>query len=87
MGGDAGKGAAAGAAVGAMAGDFGAEKSAGSKLLHNNRNKLKRRPPFRPGISARWPRVCRGAATPSTDEQLVEIFSFAVIQAKRLPKS
>src|SRR6516225_5970336 len=67
--------------------DFGAETSAGSKLLHNDRNKLRRRPRFRPDISARWPRVCKDADTPSIDEQPGEILLFAVIQAKRPCKS
>jgi hypothetical protein len=69
IGGNAGKGAAALAPPSTpWRADFGAETIAGSKLLHNNSNKLKRRPQFRPGISARWLRVCRGAATRSTDE-------------------
>jgi hypothetical protein len=50
--------------------DFGAETSAGSKLLRNNSNKLRRRPQLRPGISARWLRVCRDAVTPSIDRNM-----------------
>lgn len=67
--------------------DFDAETSAGSKLLHNNSNKLKRRPRFRPGISARWLRACKDAGIPSIDRNLAGILIFAVIQAKRLSKN
>ena len=82
IGGNAGKGAAAGAAVGAMAGGFRRRDERRGKLLRNNSNKLRHRPRFRPDISARWPRVCKDADTPSIDEQPGEILLFAVIQAK-----
>jgi len=51
--------------------DFGAATSAGSRLLRNNRDRRRRLPPFRPDISARWPRVWGDAGTPSTDDNLV----------------
>lgn len=87
IGGNAGKGAAAGAAVGAMAGGFRRrETSAGSKLLRSS-NKLKRRPQFRPGISARWLRVCRDAGTLSIERNLAGFPLCHDLDEKTVPKS